>query len=140
VRRIFEDRASRAIGIGLVALLVAPSMALGGGFREQQSWQFRSPAELQTNLNREALRLQQEQNGKILGGSTSIPLSTGQSGFGGGGGVAGSATTLGNQTNTTTSVTITVTGDNNDIHVDDYLNLQVEQTTERQTSNFGAGR
>ena len=137
MRKILEGRGSRAFGVGLVALLVAPGVAFGGGFREQQSWQFRSPAELQTNLNREALRLQQEQNGRISGGATSIPLSTGQSAFGG---LAGSTTTLGNQINTTTSVTITVTGDHNDIQVDDYLNLDAQQTTERQTSNFGSGR
>lgn len=137
MRKILEDRASRALGVGLVLLLVAPSVASGAGFREQQSWQFRSPAELQTNLNREAVRLQQEQNSRISGGSTSIPLSAGQSAFGG---LGGSATTLGNQTNTTTSVTITVTGDHNDIHVEDYLNLDAQQSTDRQTSNVGAGR
>lgn len=137
MRKKPESRARLGLGIGLVALLLAPSVVFAGGFREQQSWQFRSPAELQTNLNREAIRLQQEQNRKITGGATSIPLSGGASALGGSG---GSATTLGNQTNTTTSVTITVTGDNNDIHVDDYLNLNAQQTTDRQTSNTGTGR
>jgi hypothetical protein len=123
-------------------LLVLVGLADTGeaaGFREQTSWQFRSPSETQTKLNEEALRLQLEQQGAVVGGAAggaiSVPLSSGAGGLGLGSG----GTTLGNQTNTTTNVTVTVTGDNNDVNVDGYLNLEAEQTTDGQTSTFGAG-
>ncbi len=132
-----RKRIGCAVGFGLAATLVVADLAAAAGFREQQSWQFRSPAETQTNLNREALRLQLQQQGTVLrspgGGGTSIPLSGGALGLG------SSNATIGNQTNTTTSVTITVNGDNNAATVDGYLNLNADQVNEGQTSKTGTG-
>ena len=69
------------------------------------------------------------------GGAVSVPLSSGAGGLG----LGGSSATLGNQTNTTTNVNITIAGDDNDVHVDGYLNLGAEQTTDGQTSTIGSG-
>jgi hypothetical protein len=142
LRSVHFKGMGRAIGLSVVLLAAGTGHGEAGGFREQMGWQFRSPSETQTNLNKEALRLQLEQQGTVVGGaaggSVSVPLSSGGAGLSGGG-LGGSSATLGNQTNTTTNVTINVTGDGNDVTVDNYLNLEAEQTTDGQTSNIGSG-
>lgn len=115
-------------GIAATVASAAPVPAPAGGFREQLGWQFRSPAELQANLNREALRLQLNGGGK--GGGAAFGL----------GGPAVVGTTVGNQTSGTTSYTVNLTGDNNDVTVDGYLNLNTSQQNSGQTSNVGQQR
>ena len=114
-----------AIGMGTVLATGSPAQA---GFREQLGWQFRSPAETQTKLNREALR--NELDGRDLdGGSTAVSLGVPE--------VSGA--TVGNQTSGTTSYTVNLSGDNNDVTVDGYLNLSTSQQSEGQSSQVEKG-
>jgi hypothetical protein len=95
------------------------------GFREQTNWQFRSPAELQVELNREALR--QQLNGQQAAGvgGTAIGLGAPE--------VAGS--TVGNQTSGTTSYTVNLNGSGNSVTIDGYLNLSTSQQSEGQSAS-----
>jgi hypothetical protein len=114
--------------IGAAAALALAPSAAQAGFREQMGWQFRSPAELQTGLNREALRLQLDNGGQVTGslGGTAI-------GLGGTPAVAG--TTVGNQTSGSTSYTVNLNGSNNSVTVDGYLNLSTSQQSEGQSAS-----
>ncbi|MEK0082905.1 hypothetical protein [Benzoatithermus flavus] len=110
-----------AIGSAAALAITSPAEA---GFREQMSWQFRGPAELQTELNRETLRTQL--NGRqVQGGATAIGLGVPE--------VAG--TTVGNQTNGATSYTVNLNGSGNSVTIDGYLNLNASQQSEGQSAS-----
>jgi hypothetical protein len=118
------------ISLALAAILVpcfGAATSEAAGWREEQSWQFRSPAETQTRLNSESLRLQLNgvvgagaQNGNII-----LPNSAG----------SGNSSTLGNSTAGTSTYNVTINGSNNEVTVDGYLNLHTDQHTGSQTSN-----
>lgn len=117
--------------IFIVSVVTVAALLGGGvraaGFREQGAWQFRSPAELQTRLNVENLRLQV--NGLDAGDTGSTAIGLGSAGFAGASASRTGETTL-NSTSGTTTYNVTVTGDRNDVSVDGYLNLDAAQTAE----------
>lgn len=113
---------SLAVGAAATLAIVPPAQA---GFREQMNWQFRSPAELQTELNREALRNQLNGQQGVSVGGTAIGLGTPE--------VAG--TTVGNQTSGSTSYTVNLNGSGNSVTIDGYLNLSTTQQSEGQSAS-----
>lgn len=110
-----------AVGSAAVLAIASPAEA---GFREQMGWQFRGPAELQTELNRETLRTQL--NGRQVQGSGATAIGLVPE-------VAG--TTVGNQTNGATSYTVNLNGSGNSVTIDGYLNLNASQQSEGQSAS-----
>lgn len=108
----------------LVVTIAASTEDAVAGFREQQNWPFRSPSELQTNLNREALRNQLNAGTPASAGPTAIGLGVPEA----------AGTTMVNSTTGTTNYNVTLTGDNNEVTVDGYLNLNTNQNSEGRTS------
>ncbi len=118
--------ATSAVAIGLA------SAAAAGGFREQGSWQFRNPAEASVKQNKEASRLQS--NGLDLPGSRTMAGYSGSSGAAPATGVLAGGSTIGNSTSGTTNYTVNLHGNDNEVTIDGYLNLDTNQTNENQTA------
>lgn len=117
--------------IGLLSVLAGPAHAT---FREQNNWQFRDAAALNAALAREQARLQT--NGLSSGGSLAqANRAAGAAALGAGrsGSILSTSTTIGNMTSGT--ATVTVSGSNNTIILDGFLNVSPSQTNTGQTTD-----
>ena len=110
----------RAMVLGAVGLGIVSMPASAGSYRDEQRWQLRSGSDMQVMLNREAHRGQA--NGSAGAGGVT----------GGGFGLLG--TTVGNQVSGQTTYNVTVHGNNNNVKVDGYLNLDTNQHNQGQSS------
>lgn len=117
----------------LAVLALAPLQTTAAGFREQQSWQFRSPAETQVLLNIEVRRL--ELRSRAQNGTTAVTL-------GGAALAPGGATGTTSQTGASALNSIdaapglTIEGSNNVVTIDGFLNLTVDQQADRARSRI----
>lgn len=137
--RRFSGRVATVVVTG--AILLVGGDALAQGFREQQSWRFRSSGELQVKLNIEATRLQLNGIGTRGVGSGGTALALGSGALGSGlsvtnspGNRQSSSTSTANATSGTTTYNVTIRGDGNEVNVDGYLNLDVNQDTQGMES------
>ena len=128
-----------AAATGYVLLLGDGSTAQG--FREQRGWQFRSSSQTQVLLNIEATRIQINGIGtrSVGSGGTAVGLGSGALGSGlsvtnSPGNRQSSSSSTANATSGTTTYNVTIRGDRNDVTVDGYLNLNVDQNSEGMDS------
>ncbi len=130
----------------IAALAVAGYVLLGDGiaaqgFREQGGWQFRSSSQTQVLLNIEATRVQINGIGVRSVGTGGTALGLGSGALGSGlsvtnspGNRQSSSSSTANATSGTTTYNVTIRGDRNDVTVDGYLNLNVDQNSEGMDS------
>lgn len=115
-----------------IAVMAAWTGSSDASFREQQNFQFRGAAELNAALAREQARLQA--NGLTQGGILSSGArQAAPSAVGPGSAITSSSTTVGNLTNGT--ATVTVTGNNNTITLDGFLNVSPTQENTGQNAD-----
>lgn len=117
------------------ALMALTLQATAAGFREQQSWQFRSPSETRVKLNIEVRRLELRSRAGN-GGTTVVTL--------GGGAALASGSATGTTTQSGASALnridatpgLTIEGSNNVVTIDGFLNLTVDQQADRARSRI----
>ncbi len=136
----FSRRIAKLLATGGI-LLATGSGVFAQGFREQQPWRFRSSADLQVRLNIEATRLQLNDIGTRQVGSGGTALGLGSGALGSGlsvtnspGNRQSSSTSTANATSGSTTYNVTIRGDGNEVNVDGYLNLDVNQDTQGMES------